>query len=114
MFTTAPDFSRTAIAALGTVFFAGVCLFGATAPAAAAEPVTRTATVAYGDLNLAKASGRSTLDSRISQAAQSVCFIGGRDLVSQQNHSRCVKEAIAQARSRAIVASTATAADKAS
>ena len=114
MFTTVPDFSRTAIAALGTVFFAGVCLIGATAPAAAAEPGARTATVAYGDLDLAKSSGRHTLDARIHQAAQSVCFNGGRDLVSQHDYSRCIRAAVAEARSKAIIASAATGAAKAS
>lgn len=114
MFTTAPEFSRTAIAALGTVFFAGVCLFGATAPAAATVPVAQTATIAYGDLNLAKSSGRSTLDARINQAAQAVCFDGGRDLISQTNHNRCVKAAVADARSQATIASAATGAAKAS
>jgi UrcA family protein len=101
MFTTAPDFTRTAIAALGTVFFAGVCLFGATAPAAAAEPVAQTVTVAYGDLNLASTSGRNALDARIAQAARSVCFDGGRDVASHMSYNRCVKAAVADAREQA-------------
>ena len=104
MFTTAPDFSRTAIAAVGTMIFAGICLFGATAPAAA-DPVAATQRIAYTDLNLASASGRDTLDARIAQAARSVCFTGSRDVAAQLAYGRCVKAASEQARAEAYVSS---------
>lgn len=99
MFTTANDFARTAVATVGTLFFAGVCLVAAAAPAAA-QPVAHTTTVAYGDLNLASATGRSALDSRINQAARNVCFNGARDVASQQSYARCVKAAKANAKAQ--------------
>ena len=99
MFTTANDFARTAIATVGTLFFAGVCLVAAAAPAAAA-PVAHTTTVAYGDLNLANASGRSTLEQRISYAARSVCYNGTHDVASQLTYDRCVKAAKADAKAQ--------------
>ena len=105
MFTTAPDFSRTAIAAVGTMIFAGICLFGATAPAATAEPVAAAQRIAYADLNLASASGRDTLDARIARAARSVCFTGSRDVAAQLAYGRCVKAASEQARAQAYVSS---------
>lgn len=104
MFTTAPEFSRTAIAALGTLFFAGVCLLGATAPAAAA-PTEVAQTIAYADLNLASEKGRDTLDARIARAAHSVCFTGSRDVAAQMAYGRCVKTASEAARAQAYVTS---------
>jgi UrcA family protein len=102
MFTTTNDFARTAVATLGTLFFAGVCLVAAAAPAAAAPaaPVAHTTTVAYGDLNLANASGRSTLEQRITYAARSVCFNGGHDVASKLTYDRCVKAAKADAKAQ--------------
>jgi UrcA family protein len=100
MFTTSFATARTAIAAVGTLFFAGVCLIGATAPAAAAQPVTAAATVAYGDLNLASSSGRNALEMRISQAARSVCFNGSNDVASQIAVDRCIKAAKADAKAQ--------------
>jgi UrcA family protein len=99
MFTTSFATARTAIAAVGTLFFAGVCLIGATAPAAAA-PVARTAMVAYSDLNLASASGRNVLDSRINRAARSVCFDGSKDVASKMAADRCIKAAKADAKAQ--------------
>jgi UrcA family protein len=99
MFTTSFATARTAIAAVGTLFFAGVCLIGATAPAAAA-PVARTTTVAYDDLNLASASGRKALDSRINRAAHNVCFNGGNDVASLVAADRCIEAAKADAKAR--------------
>lgn len=104
MFTTANDFARTAVATVGTLFFAGVCLVAAAAPAAAAPgaaaPVAHTTTVAYGDLNLAEAGGRSALERRISFAARSVCFNGSHDVASQLTYDRCVKAAKADAKAQ--------------
>ena len=99
MFTTSFATARTAIAAVGTLFFAGVCLIGATAPAAA-EPVSRTKMVSYGDLNLASASGRKVLDSRINRAAHNVCFNGGNDVASLVAADRCIDAAKANAKAQ--------------
>ena len=101
MFNTAPDFARTAIAAIGTLVFAGACLMGATAPAAAAEPLARTVTVSYDDLNLANPNGRHTLNARINNAARAACFDGSPDVASKIAYSRCVKSAVASAHSQA-------------
>jgi UrcA family protein len=100
MFTTSFATARTAIAAVGTLFFAGVCLIGATAPAAAAEPVGRTKMVSYDDLNLASASGRKVLDARINRAAHNVCFNGGNDVASLVAADRCIDAAKADAKAQ--------------
>ena len=100
MFTTSFATARTAIATVGTLFFAGICLIGATAPAAAA-PVARTTTVSYSDLNLASASGRKVLDSRINRAAHNVCFNGGNDVASLVAAERCIDAAKANAKAQA-------------
>ena len=99
MFTTAFVTARTAIATVGTLFFAGVCLIGATAPAAA-QPVAQTKLVSYGDLNLASASGRKVLDSRINRAAHNVCFNGGNDVASLVAADRCIEAARADAKAQ--------------
>jgi len=99
MFTTSFATARTAIATVGTLFFAGVCLIGATAPAAA-QPVAHTKTVSYGDLNLASASGRKVLDSRINRAAHNVCFNGGNDVASLVAADRCIEAARADAKAQ--------------
>ncbi|KAB7647885.1 UrcA family protein [Polymorphobacter fuscus] len=106
MFTTAPTaFGRTFVATLGTALFAGVCLFGATAPAAAAPADAHARTIAYGDLNLASDSGRKTLDARIRQAARAVCETGGNDVRSLDAESRCIHVAIGEARAKVYTAS---------
>jgi len=99
MFTTSFATARTAIATVGTLFFAGVCLIGATAPAAA-QPVAHTKTVSYGDLNLASASGRKVLDSRINRAARSLCFDGEKGVASKMAADRCIKAAKADAKAQ--------------
>ena len=105
MFTTASSSIRTnVIAAVGTALFAGVCLFGATAPAAAA-PASQVKTVSYTDLNIATANGRHTLDRRIVQAARSVCDTGSNDLRSLSAEARCTDKAVSDARSQVYSAS---------
>ncbi len=99
MFTTSFTTARTAIATVGTLFFAGVCLIGATAPAAA-EPVAHSKTVSYGDLDLASAKGRKALEARINRAANNVCFNGAKDVASLVATDRCVEAAKADAKAR--------------
>lgn len=99
MFTTASSsFSTTVVAAIGTALFAGACLFGATAPAAAATP--QAMTVSYSDLNVATSSGQKALDTRIVHAARSVCANGGRDVRSLNTEARCIDDAVAAARTK--------------
>ena len=102
MFTTAPaSITRTLAAAAATTMFAGICLFGATAPAAA-TPTDAVASVAvsYSDLDLSNRDGRKTLDSRIVRAARLVCYEGSRDLAARLVSLDCVKTAVATARTQ--------------
>ena len=100
MFTTASSsISSTIVAAIGTALFAGVCLFGATAPAAAA-PAPAALSVSYSDLNVASTSGRKALDTRIVHAARTVCENGGHDVRSLSAEARCIDGAVAAARSK--------------
>lgn len=100
MFITASSsISSTVVAAIGTALFAGVCLFGATAPAAAA-PAPAALSVAYSDLNVASTGGRKALDTRIIHAARTVCENGGHDVRSLNAESRCIDGAVAAARSK--------------
>jgi UrcA family protein len=87
---------RTVAGTVGTLIFAGACLFGATAPAAAAE-APRTVRVLYTDLNLGSDRGRATLDARIRHAARSACFDGARDVRSKTEEARCYQQAIKSA-----------------
>lgn len=68
MFTLNSIVTRTVVGTAGMAICAGLCLAGATAPAAAAT--VRTQVVRYTDLDLRKAAGRATLDHRIAAAAR--------------------------------------------
>ena len=106
MFTTAPvSIARTLVATVATTVFAGLCLFGATAPAAAA-PASDVASVAisYSDLDLNHRTGRKALDTRIVRAAKSVCFDGTRDLAARLAYTDCVKGAVTAARNQVMPA----------
>ncbi|GGE09724.1 hypothetical protein GCM10011529_15090 [Polymorphobacter glacialis] len=87
---------RTIAGTLGTVIFAGACLFGATAPAAAAE-TPRTTYVTISDLNLGNAVDRSRLAYRVNHAARQVCWNGSDDVRSRNEEARCVDSARAGA-----------------
>ena len=102
MFTTAPaSIARTLVVASATAVFAGICLFGATAPAAA-SPAADTASVAiaYGDLDLDHRAGRRALDTRIVRTARSICYNGSRDLTMHRAYTDCVKSAVTAARNQ--------------
>ena len=106
MFTTAPaSIARTLVAASATAVFAGLCLFGAAAPAVAA-PATDNASIAisYSDLDLNHRTGRKALDTRIVRAAKSVCFDGTRDLAARLAYTDCVKGAVTAARNQVMPA----------
>jgi UrcA family protein len=107
MFTINNDTSfRFFAGAVGTLIAAGACLFGAAGPAYAgtADAAPRTQNVVYGDLNLGKTAGRVQLDSRIKAAARQVCVSGGDDIRSRSDEARCIRAAIAGARSQLNVA----------
>lgn len=99
---------RAVVGTFGTVILAGVCLAGAAAPAVAAPiaDAPRAVTVATGDLNLASAKGRRTLDARIRLAARAVCADGG-DYRARSLAARCTSQAITAARAQAYVATAA-------
>ena len=108
MFTPAStSLTHTVVAAFGTALFAGICLFGATAPAAAA-PAPQTLSVSYTDLNVASTSGRKALDMRIIHAARMICENGGNDVRSLSTEARCIDNAVAAARSK-VYSATASA-----
>lgn len=101
MFTTAPaSFTQTLVATFATAVFAGACLFGAAAPAAAAQADLRVIEVSYGQYDLTHGAGRAALDTRIVQAARSICYSGSRELAARTAYKACVKVAVADARSQ--------------
>jgi len=77
------------LAFAAAIFATGVTVM-ASSPVAAATQHVR-----YGDLDLTTASGRATLDSRISRAAQTVCWIENGNLSGTEG---CRRAAIADAR----------------
>ena len=102
MFTTASaSIARTLVAASATALFAGICLFGATAPATASPAAdTTSVAIAYGDLDLEHRAGRKALDTRIVQTAKSICYNGGRDHAMRQAYAVCVNSAVTAARNQ--------------
>lgn len=60
--------------------------------------------VSYADLNLNSASGRTTLERRISAAAHSVCDNGSTDLAAIMAANRCLKTALSAARQQVAAA----------
>jgi UrcA family protein len=89
--------SRTIASVLATaiVAFAGVSKGGT---ALAAEPVTYSKTVSYGDLNLESPQGASVLYARLRQAAREVCSpLDNRGLSFQTTWQSCVNHALTSA-----------------
>lgn len=102
--TTSETLARAAAGTFGTLFCAGLCLVAAAAPAAPASAetasVVRTEQVRYGDLDLASADGRATLDHRIRAASRRVCASDAVTLASRSAVNRCVDNAIGGARAQ--------------
>lgn len=86
--------ARAAVGTVGTVLCAGICLFGATAPAQANPAEPRSHAVRYADLNLSSAEGRATFDRRVRNAARLVCATGDAGLHSRTAERRCMREAV--------------------
>lgn len=101
--------ARAVIGTVGTVFCAGLCLLGATAPAHAAtfDDTVRRQTVGYADLDLSNAQGRAALDRRIVHAARAVCLSGGHDLARRAAETRCIRDAVDHARPQPVVTADA-------
>lgn len=90
---------------LAGLALAPAMLLGAVPALAAPAPEdgqtdVRTTTVAYGDLNLATASGRHQLDTRLRHAADTVCGVdhGLVDLTEAAARSACCNHALIDAR----------------
>jgi UrcA family protein len=83
------------ILATAIVAFAGVSKGGT---ALAAEPVTYSKTVTYGDLNLDSAQGASVLYARLRHAAQDVCSpLESKELTLRSAWQTCVSNALTSA-----------------
>lgn len=84
----------------------GAALIAAPAFAQGESPVVveggvPTAVVSYADLDIGSSSGLATLNGRISRAASSLCFEGGRTDIARANfEARCFKTAMAGAKSQ--------------
>lgn len=101
MFTTSHTNGFRAFAGFAGAFVAAAaCIVGAAGPAAAQADTARSQSVVYGDLNLGKTAGRAALESRIKAAARSVCTSGSDDLRSRTDEARCIRTAIAGAKSQ--------------
>lgn len=87
--------NRNIAGTIGTLFFAGLCLAAAAAPAAAATGETpRSAVVSYADLDLASQAGKKTLENRVRAAARTVCETGSQDAWSRSAKTECFRDAI--------------------
>ena len=73
--------------------------FGAGALAGETEPQAPGVVVTYGDLDLQSAQGKQRLDSRLRQAARSVCpDDSSQDLGTRLAGRRCVQQAVSRGR----------------
>ncbi|WP_164158003.1 UrcA family protein [Sandarakinorhabdus rubra] len=117
MIASAHPLSRSLAGVAGTLLLAGLCIAGATAPAAA-TPVTsqarisqnehgeRVALVPHADLDLGSKEGREKLEARIRIAARKVCENSGVEPWSAFQEGRCVQEAVRNGRHAAMAAAS--------
>ena len=96
--------NRTTVGAAGTLFFAGLCLAGATAPAKAAEAPVRSQVVSYADLDLGSPQGRKTLQFRIRKAAREVCDQNSNDSWARAKEAECFVTALEGTRNETMAA----------
>ena len=110
MIASANILARRVTAAAGSLLFAGLCIAGAAAPAAAQQAVTinedgkRTAQVSYADLDLGTKAGRATLEARIRIAARKVCSDNSPDPWATARQHQCVMQAMEQTRHATLAA----------
>lgn len=118
MFASTQNFSRTLASAAGALLLAGLCITGATAPAAAAPSPDaqasivysvsatghRVAQVAYADLNLASEPGRARLENRLRMASRQVCRGTAFDHRANAEEHRCFKETLHSTRNATMAA----------
>lgn len=119
MFASAQKITRNVVGAAGTLFFAGLCIAGATVTPANAqiaysvsETGHKVALVSYADLNLDSKAGRARLESRLRSAAKTVCRGAAVDPWVAAAERRCFNENLAATRNAtmAAIASEKTAA----
>lgn len=116
MFASAKNFSRNLVGAAGTLFFAGLCIAGATAPAQAQvaygvnDSGHRVAYVSYADLDLGSPAGNATLNGRLRIAAKNVCQSNGITPWAAVENHKCITQALQATRNATMAA---IAADKA-
>lgn len=110
MFASAKNVTRNIVGAAGTLFFAGLCIAGATAPAQAqvaygvSETGHKVAFVSYADLNLGSKAGRSRLESRLRTAAKQVCHGSAIDPWVAAEERRCFNETLQATRNATMAA----------
>ena len=100
MIASVTNFSRTLAGAAGTLLFAGLCITAATAPANAGTRFAlngageRIAMINHADLDLGSPAGQKALNSRVREAARTVCASGGQDALSKIEEYRCIQQAV--------------------
>ena len=110
MFASAKNFSRNVVGAAGTLFFAGLCIAGATAPAQAHvaygvnDNGNRVAYVSYADLDLGSSAGNATLNGRLRIAAKNVCQSNGVAPWASVEDHKCFTQALKATRNATMAA----------
>jgi UrcA family protein len=105
--------SRSLFGGAATLLLAGLCIAGATAPAAAHTTLgmnqngERVATVSHADLDLGSKAGRARLETRIREAARKVCTSNDANPWKQAQESQCIQEAVKNSR-HAVMAAAET------
>jgi UrcA family protein len=100
MIASASNFARNLAGTAATMLFAGLCIAGATAPAAAETRFgqnpegVRVASVSYADLDLGTVAGRTALEGRIRIAARTVCAKTAYDAFAVGDERACVNQAV--------------------
>ena len=110
MFTSAKNISRNLVGAAGTLFFAGLCVAGATTPANAQiaygknEAGHKVAYVAYADLDLGSKAGRGRLENRLRTAAKQVCHGSDASRMAIAEEYACYQETLKATRNATMAA----------
>lgn len=111
MFASAHEFTRNVVGAAGTLFFAGLCIVGATATPANAqiaysvsETGHKVAHVSYADLDLGSKAGRGRLENRLRTAAKTVCHGSAVDPWAQAEEYKCFQETLKATRNATMAA----------
>jgi UrcA family protein len=113
MIASATNASRSFVGAAATLLFAGLCIAGAPAQAAAHTSLSvngdgqRVAIVSHADLDLGSKAGRDTLDARIRTAARKVCTTNDAGPWRTTKEFQCVMQAVKSGRHATMAAAAA-------